>query len=149
MTDYPVRVCHNLSVSDIETVMSADISEYDTVVSVCQDCKRDNVSQEYLHFPLADDMRSKESYGGSVDYETFYGAAETVAERIGDEHVLVHCHAGRNRSVSVCAAVGAVKEDVSVLSIYSDLHYLDVDVQPSPLMQGFAEQLVNDTNYGW
>jgi len=146
MTDYPVRVCQNLSVSDIDTVMSDDISEYDTIVSVCQDCKRDNVGQEYLHFPLADDMRSKESYGGSVDYQDFYKAAETVAERIEDEHVLVHCHAGRNRSVSVCAAVRGATYGIPPTYTTNDLTVVGVDVKQSPLMLGFAEQYVRDTS---
>jgi protein-tyrosine phosphatase len=141
----PIQLRHNLWLSDIEGVSECDTGRFDTVVSVCQDCRRENVGSEYLHFPLADDMRSFESYGGSVNYETFYAVAQTVQERIRNECVLVHCHAGRNRSVAVCAAVTANKYVVPVDEALWNISNLRPEAELSPLMEGFAKQYVEDT----
>jgi len=114
-------------------------------VSVCQDCRRDNVGCQYLHFPLADDLRSKRSYGGSVDYESFYAAAQRVIERVEQGNVLVHCHAGRNRSAAVCAAViAALSEERSIGGVIEYLKTIRHEVDMSPLMEGFARQFVRD-----
>lgn len=142
----PIRLRWRLHLCDIDGVAEHDLSDHDTIVSVCQDCREDNIAQEYLHFPLADDMRSKESWGGSVDYQTFYDAAEAVRERMEHGSVVVHCHAGRNRSVSVCAAViASAHGETDIDGAFEHIERLRPEADPSPLMEGFARQYVRDT----
>lgn len=142
----PLRLRWRLYLCDIGGVAEHDVSDHDTIVSVCQDCRDDNISQEYLRFPLADDIESKRNWGGSVDYQTFFDAAEAVRERMEHGSVVVHCHKGRNRSVSVCAAVMAsLTDDEDATQKFEHIERLRPEADPSPLMEGFAHQYVKDT----
>jgi len=90
-------------------------------------------------------MVSKQSWGGGVDYQTFYEAAETVIERMDEGRVVVHCHAGRNRSVSVCAAVmAALHGETDIDGAFEHIERLRPEADPSPLMEGVARQFEQD-----
>lgn len=109
------RVCSQLSIASIEQTQNKDTRAFDVVVSVCQDTCVDNVSDEttYEHVPLADDCGSEYNWGGRFDYEHFREAVNIVVRHLfSDNKTLVHCHKGRNRSVSVAIAAYAIWKDI-------------------------------------
>jgi len=64
------------------------------------------------------------AYGGDSSYSTFKQAANALYEALQtDETILIHCHAGQSRSVSVSVAALARLRDISfeeALEIISD-----------------------------
>lgn len=109
------QIVTQLWITDIGGVAENDTSQFDRVVSVCQDARQENVGCRYDHHALADDRTSEENWGGSARYSAFAEAAETVLTALRDgETVLVHCHSGQNRSVAVSAAAMAVHDDTGV-----------------------------------
>lgn len=101
--------------ASIDEVEQHKTGKFDRVVSVCQDRCTENVGGHtpYDHFQLADGIESEREHGGDCSYSMFEIAAAHVADIVDDETVLVHCHAGRSRSVTVCAAVVACKHDIT------------------------------------
>lgn len=84
-------------------------SSIDRIITVCQDSIEDNVSEQmtYSFYCMSDGRPEvEEQYGGSCEYERdFEEAADELYEALADgETVLIHCHAGMSRSVSVAAA---------------------------------------------
>lgn len=102
------QIIEGLYITDIQTVRTKPV-DVDRVITVCQDSVNDNISCEYYHYNIADGEYTQGKYGGRTDYGVFEEAAERVLQSLEDgEDVLVHCHAGQNRSVSVSAAALAV-----------------------------------------
>lgn len=102
------------TIAPLEKVRFNDTSDYDVIVSVCQDTCWDNVSDDTItyHVPLADSDEAQRNWGGKTDYGSFCAAASYVLSMLLVGHnVLVHCHAGQNRSCGVSAAALAVYHD--------------------------------------
>lgn len=79
---------------DAASVSSAEVS---AIVCVAGCCDPDRVEPDVYVFELID--------GPGNPPATFDGAVETVVDLLtSGERVLVHCHAGRSRSVCVVAA---------------------------------------------
>lgn len=140
------EVMEDLWIADIETVETRGLTIFDTVVSVCQDTADDNVSDDtpYLHVSLADDERSAEMWGGSIAYEDFEKAVNTVREAMDDGTVLVHCHAGQNRSAAVCAAVVAAEKDRRYRVGEDTVRKARPIINPTPVMERHAKKYVTD-----
>jgi len=141
------EIDHGLWIADIDGVRTNSTSKFDIVVSVCQDKCTDNVGGQYEHYPLADDEVSKENWGGSLDYDLFAQAAESVVRALRDdavENVLVHCHAGRNRSASICAAALAVYEDSGYHEAFGKVGAARPIVNPNDLMKSHAERFIEE-----
>ena len=143
------EIDHGLWISDIDAVKNQSTGRFDTVVSVCQDTYRENVSDStpYHHFVMADDEVSEENWGGSCEYDVFAEAAECVVSALRDdavEHVLVHCHAGRNRSASVCTAALAVYEQSGYHEAFGKIGAARPIVNPNDLMKSHAERFIED-----
>lgn len=139
------EVVDGLFIADIDQVRHQSL-DVDLVVSVCQDKTEDNVSLPYDQFPLADDEEAVKHWGGTVEYETFAQACERVLQALRDgEEVVVHCHAGQNRSAAICAAVAAVREGVE----FKEGFELVRDVRPiansTRLMEQHAKQFVRES----
>lgn len=104
MVNTVTRITSNLYITDIDSARNGPTSSFDVVITICQDNIEDNVGCEYHHFPLSDG----EPQGlnpGVFTYELFKEAVETTVEELEkSKDILLHCHAGANRSV----AVGAV-----------------------------------------
>lgn len=99
----PSEITENLYVSNIQDARTCDKSDFDVVVTVCQDSLEDNVSNdiEYHYYCMADGEETGLIPGDS-SYDMFEDAAGTVLSHIRDgDTVLLHCHAGQSRSVSV------------------------------------------------
>ena len=134
-------VHRRLWVTDIDTAQSHDTSKFDTVVSVCQDTCEDNISDEtnYYHYPLADDCESKENWGGVFEYDTFSDAVYEVVQALMEgQTVLVHCHKGRNRSVSVCIGVYAIWRDVQYCRAKTIVFESRPEADPNTELLAFA-----------
>jgi len=109
------EITSQLWVTDISGVREQDTSRFDRVITVCQDEVSDNVGCEYEHFDMADGPHNT-GYGGEFSYDLFANAADAVHEALEDgETVLVHCHVGQNRSISVSAAALARFSELSHL----------------------------------
>lgn len=108
------EIINQLWITNISGVRERDTSEFDRVITTCQDEVSDNVGCEYDYFDMADGPHSKDFYGGDDSYGIFEEAADTAHQALVDgETILVHCHAGQNRSVSVSAAALARYKDLS------------------------------------
>jgi protein-tyrosine phosphatase len=139
-----------LWVGPIEEVSESD-RQYDTIVSVCQDVCRENVSDDvpYHHIPLADDAESEANWGGSCNYITFWRAVETLRDvhtpKMGQAgpDTLLHCHHGKNRSVAVAAAYIAC--DTSILTVDGAITLIEDHrpvADPNNVMRNHAYQYV-------
>jgi protein-tyrosine phosphatase len=109
-------------VSDLETVKSVRgriDHKMDAVVSVCQDACEFN-GAEGFHIPIAESSSQEESIGGEMSFAQFAEAADTIGQLLDeDKDILVHCHAGVNRSVGTLAAALAVRRDLTVVEAIS------------------------------
>ena len=98
-----------LHISDISYVRENPL-DYDRVVTVCQDDVVDNVGCAYEYYNLSDGETT--GYGGEFSYTLFEQAAGSVLDNLErGEKMLIHCHEGVSRSVSVASAAIAVHED--------------------------------------
>lgn len=138
------EVTDQLWISDIAAVREQSTARFDRVVTVCQDRVDDNVGCAYDYFNMADGPHSSDAYGGNYDYDTFTAAADCVAAALrADETVLVHCHAGRSRSVAVSIAALAVTADHSYWSAYDAIADARGFVHPDPILADQARQYID------
>ena len=94
-----------LHITDITEAIQEPTSHFDRVITVCQDSIEDNISddQTYSYYCMSDGPTN--AYGGDHSYEMFEEAADELYEALSDdESVLIHCHHGTSRSVSVATA---------------------------------------------
>lgn len=140
------EITDNIWISDIEAVRERSTDRFDRVVTVCQDNVADNVGCAYDHFPLTDG--DPEGYvPGDPSYEAFADAADTVYDAVcNDETVLVHCHAGRSRSVMVVTAVLARRRDLPYYDAVALVEDRNGIAQPSDLVREHAQQYISTHN---
>lgn len=136
-------ITDDLWITNIRGARERSTSRFDMVVTVCQDSVADNVGCVYRQFPVADHPDATGRYGGDASYEMFREAADTVlsALREGDT-VLVHCHAGINRSASVCAAALGVLTDRSYDDAIAVVRDARPIVNPHPSMERHARRFI-------
>lgn len=141
------EVDSSLFVADIRDVETESLGEYgiDLVVGVCQDDRSDNVGCPYRHFPLSDGPPHRGARNpGRFVYELFEDAVDIVLDQWQrGSAVLVHCHAGQSRSVSVAAAAMAVDREVDIDTAFG-LIRSHRNTQVSPDVQTFAERYVSE-----
>jgi len=138
-----IEVSNGYHVSDIRSVRIESTSQYDTIVSVCQDSVEENISseQEYHHIPLADSQEAVDQWGGSCEYQDFSQAVDRVLSAEGE--TLVHCHKGRDRSVSVLIAAIAVEEGRQYQDVWEQVKYYRPQAMPSDLMREHARRYID------
>jgi predicted protein tyrosine phosphatase len=139
------EVRDGLWITDIDAVEQQSTDHFDLVVSVCQDAARDNVGCPYEHYELADDEISVENWGGSADYDTFAEAAESVVNALRDdtiEKILIHCHAGQNRSCTVSAAALAVYNERPYYWAFNKIQVARPIVNPNQTMRSHAKRFI-------
>lgn len=94
-----------LYITNITEARTIEKDQFDRIITVCQDSIEDNVpdSCEYRFYEMSDGPDN--TYGGDHSYDLFKIAADSLYEGLEDgEKVLIHCHAGQSRSVSVATA---------------------------------------------
>ncbi len=116
-----------LHITNITEARTMEKTPLDRVITVCQDSIEDNVSDniEYSHYCMSDGRTEvEEKYGGSCEYELFEEAANELYHALADgETVLIHCHAGKSRSVSVATAALGRLLDLTRSEALDLVHY--------------------------
>lgn len=145
--DYMDRVYNNIFVSDISSVHEKSLSDYDinSVITVCQESTEDNVGCEYKHFNMSDGPDNK--YGGRHDYEIFKESADYLYNKVAsDKTVLIHCHKGQSRSVSVTVAVIGVLEGMNAQDSLSHIKSSRPQAEPDELLMEHAQKYINNNS---
>lgn len=146
------EVCHQLTIASIDELESHPTNQYDTIISVCQDRSVDNVSDdiEYRHFPVADGCDSEYNWGGEYSFELFDDAVRSLTRSLfNDERVLIHCHKGRNRSVSIAMAAYAIWRDTTFSDAYRKVMNGQDKEAPDHEMRAFARHSVAGSMQGY
>ena len=128
-----------LHIVDISDARTMDKSSFDGVVTVCQDSIADNVSEDtaYNFFCMSDGPNN--SYGGDSSYRTFSRASNTVFKALHDgENVLLHCHMGQSRSVSVAVAALGRLLDMPRYEAFELVENYRPQAHPDQLLMGYA-----------
>lgn len=135
----------DLAITGIRGTAENDTSDFDVVVSVCQDRRCDNIGTHYQHFPLADDKQSEWEWGGSCRYEVFERAANYVSSSLrSGESVLVHCHSGQNRSAAVIIAALGVVEGLDYYEAGEELYDARPIINVNQLMASHAKRYIHE-----
>lgn len=141
----PEQIIGGLYISDIEGVQQGDTSQFERVISVCQDECSDNVACEYEHFCMADgpdDIRGHNP--GEYNYEILTDAIDAVVKaRVRRETVCVHCHAGVSRSAAVCIGALAIVEGMSYDEAVSRVRETK-HIQPTREMLEHVQQYIEE-----
>jgi protein-tyrosine phosphatase len=142
-----------LYISGIVAVREEPTSHLDSVITVCQDSVEDNISDEqnYAQFCMADGPHN--SYGGDHSYEMFAAAADTLYEALASgDSVLIHCHIGQSRSVSVAVAALGRLLDIPRHEAYDIVKNYRPQAHPDKLLMGHASTYIEhhtDTESLW
>jgi protein-tyrosine phosphatase len=142
MTEIPYDGPGELHITDIEEAQTMDKSRFDVVITVCQDSIEDNVSdeQEYCYFNMSD---GETGYGGRSDYDLFEEAATELYQALSaDKCVLIHCHMGRSRSVSVATAAVARILEQTRAETYSIVRYYRPQAHPNQLLYDYVRRYI-------
>jgi len=132
-----------LYISGIRSACEDETNHLDMVVTVCQDSIEDNVSdeQEYHHFCMADGPHN--AYGGDCSYEMFRRASNVLWRALHQgETVLIHCHMGQSRSVSVAVAALGRLLDINRTDAYDLVQHYRPQAHPDQLLMGHASTYI-------
>lgn len=143
----PSEIIDGLYVGDILDVQQGDTSDFDTVITVCQDNVLENVgSDNYHHFPLSDGPPPENAHNpGECSYELFENAVDEALVHVRKgNNTLVHCHAGQSRSVCVATCVVAVVEDTSWDPAYQKVRAARGNTNPSEEIRYFGTKYVTN-----
>jgi protein-tyrosine phosphatase len=135
-----------LHITNITEACQMPKDDLDRVITVCQDSIKDNVpeSVEYSFYCMSDGPANE--YGGNHSYAMFAEAADELYEALTtDETVLIHCHAGQSRSVSVATAVVGRMLDLSRSDALDLIHrYRITQHYPDRLLMDHASQYISE-----
>ena len=132
-----------LYISGIVAAREEPTSHLDRVITVCQDSVEDNISdqQEYDFFCMSDGPHN--GYGGDHSYEMFSRAANILFMALEDgESVLIHCHMGQSRSVSVAVAAVGRLLGISRTEAYDLVQHYRPQAHPDALLMGHASTYI-------
>ena len=102
-----------LYISNIKDAININKEEFNRIITVCQDSIEDNVPEDiYSYYKMSD---GDDSYGGDCSYNLFRLASDELVQSLEDgDTILIHCHMGQSRSVTV---------SIAALSVYEDIDY--------------------------
>lgn len=138
-----------LYITDIHEAYTMEKYRFDRIITTCQDSIEDNIPQDvsYSFYCMSDGRPEVEQqYGGSCEYELFASAATELQTALSNnETVLIHCHAGRSRSVSVStAALGRLLELNRSEALDLVHHYRPVSEYPDMTLMDHASQYISE-----
>lgn len=145
-------VCRQLIIASIDEVQDNPTGEYDAILSVCQDTCDANVSDSvaYEQYPLADDCESVANWGGEFSFQMFNSAVKQLTQALyDDKKVLIHCHAGRNRSVSVAIAAYAIWRNITFSSARQTVMAGQDKEAPDEELLAFARHAIAEAPQGY
>jgi protein-tyrosine phosphatase len=136
-----------LYVTDITDARTTAKTNIDRVITTCQDSIEANVSDTttYSHYCMSDGRPEvEEKYGGSCEYELFETSTDELYDALtDDERVLIHCHRGQSRSVSVAtAALGRLLDKPRSEALDTVHHYRPVFSYPDKLLMEHADRYI-------
>ena len=136
------EVADGIYVSDIVSIREEPTNHFESIITVCQDSVEDNVSseQEYHFFCMADGPHN--AYGGDSSYELFAEAVDTVLDAA--KPLVVHCHMGQSRSVSVVTAAIAVRDGMSFSEAFGQVRRYRPQAHPDRLLVDHAQQYISE-----
>lgn len=136
------QIDRQLWISDIGDARIHPKDHFNTVMTVCQDDICDHIGDDidYFHFNMSDGHNSRAD--GECSYEIFEQAASCLLDRLDtNESILIHCHAGISRSVSVSVAAYAVAHDLTYTESLSQIKKNRPEANPNsdfiPLIHRF------------
>jgi|APHM01.1.fsa_nt_gi Dual specificity phosphatase, catalytic domain. len=135
-----------LHITNIDTAFQMPKDRFDRIITTCQDSIEDNVPADVTYsFHCMSDGPANE-YGGYHSYYMFEQAADELHDSLADDStVLIHCHVGQSRSVSVASAALARLLGTSQPDALSLIHeYRDVFAYPDDLLLEHAQDYVRD-----
>lgn len=138
-----------LYITDITQARTMAKDSFDRVITTCQDSIEDNVSDsiEYSYYCMSDGrVEVEDKYGGSCEYELFAEAAQELYHALADgETVLIHCHAGQSRSVSVAtAALGQLLDLTRSEALDLVHHYRATFHYPDMTLMDHASEYISE-----
>lgn len=137
------EIINGVWIAGIQAVREAPTQRFDTVITVCQESVSDNVGCEYNWFTMADGPDN--TYGGDASYELFHNASDALYNSVmNDETVLIHCHKGQSRSVSVAAAVLGRIENISFDTALTLITLFRPQANPDELLQAHGRTYINE-----
>jgi len=148
MSEIPYEGAGNLYVAGIQEAAERPTDDLDQVMTVCQDCIEETVPDDvtYSWYKMSDGPHNP--YGGDCSYETFAAAANELWSALAaDTSVLIHCHKGQSRSVSVAAAALArllnLRREQAVELVR---RYRVTDHYPDQLLIEHADEYIDETS---
>jgi len=80
----------------------------------------------------------------------FNGAVKQLVQAMfDDKRTLIHCHVGRNRSVSVSIAAYAIWRDMTYSAAYRTVMQNQDKEPPDPELQAFARHAIAEAPQGY
>jgi hypothetical protein len=138
-----------LFVGPIEEAHTCDKTWIDHIVTVCQDDISENVGSntDYSFYCMSDGPDN--AYGGDSSFGLFASATDDViASLLDGQTVLVHCHMGRSRSVSVAsAAVATINNCLFRTALDSVKDARNVHSDPDELLIEHGQRYVETSAY--
>jgi len=111
-------ITDQLYIGDISDVREQSDDQFDRIITVCQDAIIDNVGKDtaYEYYCMSDGPNNE--YGGNPSYLLFQQATDSLVDALErGETVLIHCHMGQSRSVSVSIAALASMRGMRVAGV--------------------------------
>lgn len=140
------QITSQLSISNIGFYNQYDISEFDTIMSVCHSTV-DAVEKPYEHVPL-DDGISKNNLVDDLS-ANFTEAVDTLVSLLHDnKRVLIHCQAGQSRSVAVSIAALSVYKDIPYAEAYNLVTQKRHQANPDIDLEDFGRKYVHNHEKG-
>ena len=134
-----------LYISGIQSACEDETNHLDGVITVCQDNIEDNISdeQQYNFFCMSDGQQN--AYGGKHSYKMFSRAANVLFMALeDDESVLIHCHQGQSRSVSVAVAAIGRLLNINRAEAYDLVQHYRPQAHPDQLLMGHASTYIEN-----
>lgn len=140
------QITESLYIGDILDVRQGKTSDFDHIVTVCQDNVQANVSGDYDFFCLSDGPAKQMGHNpGEYSYELLSEAIGTVVDSLREGNtILVHCHAGQSRSATVCVAALAIYEDISWDESFNRLRTARPSINPVPELISDGKKYVQE-----
>ena len=116
--------------------LDTKISEYNIkhIINASNDEYTERNDINYYHLTLEDTSTTN-----LIGNETFKQSIQLISEAISNqEGVLVHCHAGKSRSVSICVAYLIIYDNLNVNDAIAQVQLVHPRADPN---EGFCMQL--------
>lgn len=144
MSNQITEITENLHLSGIVAVEEKSTSHFDRVISVCQQKAEDNVGVSYSHYNMSDGVADTYHPESECNYSIVEDAANELYEALeSGEKVLIHCHMGQSRSVSVAiAAIARLREIEEYRYAHNIIKNSRHQARPNDTLRRFVKQYI-------